>query len=771
MNRNILIYVFLFKSFYFIEVSNQNLTDTLKILIKEAISDDNCSNNIRKYYFNDTESYHHFDALIDYSSKMKNDVGSFINCQMKIHDNSPEYTYFIFQNYESIFHENQKVFFGLCLLNICEDEEYKKIFLKINEILGDFFIKNNSNLEVYNLQKEKDKYKINREKILILLLYSIPLIIMIIQLSFFVFPKLSIFFFRWTVTNSAESIILNSKSKSILSENLINREESNSFLSPVNKKDLFQIESCFSFQQNTENIMNLQINNNSLYNDTGINYIKGIRGFSMIFFIFGNIFIILLHFPVIRPGINIFEFLKENYLGILIIFCLRHIPKIFLSSSGFNLSFKLLCYFDDKLAYESENLSDIESSDDENPSLEILNIQKSVQKLYKTKIFQRNLLNEKDPSKIKLSDYFNFLFIHLYKPFIFILICFYFKYTLQYFIYSLTNFGPLLLVLIKNILDKIECYEIFSHFFLLQDIINLFKLKPQNDFMNVFWLTISEINFTILGSFIVFIGYKNKLSIDYFIVFVIFFICLIKIFYLITHHYSSEFSSFFEDILYGFYSNNQIFGFNFYLIGLFFGLVNYTIQKEIKYKDALHQGKKYLMLPIYFKRICLSSYYVMSNFSYIMMIIIGIIFGFSFSFIIYFQYADYVFKIFSIFDIEVFLFFFHIVLFLSYLKGDNKLFIFLSNKTWIIFNRLYYSFSYLCIPIIIFILYQSETRIKFSYFSFFFYALISGLIIFAFCLAVYIVFELPYRKILKVYLQIKKENNAKIKKFFSLKEK
>ena len=174
MNRNILIYVFLFKSFYFIEVSNQNLTDTLKILIKEGISDDNCSNNIRKYYFNDTESYHYFDVLIDYSSKMKNDVGSFINCQMKIHDNSPEYTYFIFQNYESIFHENQKVFFGLCLLNICEDEEYKKIFLKINEILGDFFIKNNSNLEVYNLQKEKEKYKINREKILILLLYSIP---------------------------------------------------------------------------------------------------------------------------------------------------------------------------------------------------------------------------------------------------------------------------------------------------------------------------------------------------------------------------------------------------------------------------------------------------------------------------------------------------------------------------------------------------------------------------------------------------------------------
>ena len=42
----------------------------------------------------------------------------------------------------------------------------------------------------------------------------------------------------------------------------------------------------------------------------------------------------------------------------------------------------------------------------------------------------------------------------------------------------------------------------------------------------------------------------------------------------------------------------------------------------------------------------MSSYYVMSNFSYIMMIIVDIIFGFSFSFIIYFQSADYVFKIF-----------------------------------------------------------------------------------------------------------------------------
>ncbi len=103
----------------------------------------------------------------------------------------------------------------------------------------------------------------------------------------------------------------------------------------------------------------------------------------------------------------------------------------------------------------------------------------------------------------------------------------------------------------------------------------------------------------------------------------------------------------------------------------------------------------------------------------------------------------------------------HSILFLSYLKGDNQLNIFLSSNKWIIFNKLYFVFSYVCIPIIIFIIYQSETKIKLNYFSLIFYSLICGFIIFAISILVYIIFDLPYRRMLKIYLQKKKEKTSK----------
>ena len=202
---------------------------------------------------------------------------------------------------------------------------------------------------------------------------------------------------------------------------------------------------------------------------------------------------------------------------------------------------------------------------------------------------------------------------------------------------------------------------------------------------------------------------------------------------------------------------------NFYLIGLFFGLVNYTIQKEISYKDILCQKKKLLVLPLKFKLHCLSLKTINNYYFYIVIIFLDILFALFFGFLIDSKnnFSTIVMKIISIFDIEFFLIIFHLILLLNYLKRNNKIYRFLSSNKWIIFNKLYFVFSCVCIPIILFIIYQSETKIKLNYFNLFFYILIFYFMIYVISILVYIVFDLPYRRMLKIYLQKKKEKTSK----------
>ena len=775
MKRNktiFLLLIFFILKFRFLYCYNYtNVINEMKNLIKEIISEDKCSKTISKYYLNNDESEKYFQNLIKYSSISMNEIGSFINCiyindtksQNKVHNN-----YYIFISNNKNNNINNSFIFGLCLLNICNVTEYKNFFLKINDKLDDFFqIKNYSdNFDVFDYEKEYENLQITKN-----ILYSIPILIILIQISFIVFPKITGCLFSCLFANSFDEKINEFKLGLLNDFSNSKSENSNSdSIITINKKKYFEITSCFSFLENLKHIMNFQKDDNTLYNDIGLNDIKGIRGLSIICFIIGNIFTILFQTPLIMKGYSYYHFLNESYLGLIIIFCIRHAPKIFLSCSGLCLSFKILCYFDNLLAYEIESTdNDITTDDDKNYSISNINDENRIKKLFKTKIFERTFLSDKDPLKIKFINCYYFLLIHLYKPFLFILNCFFFKYSFLYFIYYFTNCGPLLIDLIKNILEYMKNYEFVSHFFLFHDLIDLFTAEQNNDniqinFMNIFWLPINEINFTILGSFIIYIGCKKKLPIDYYMLYLFFFILFIKFIYLAFYYFYKQGKQtiFLKDCLFGYSLYNQIFNFNYYLIGLFFGLVNYIIQKGIKYNDILTQKKRLLILPLQFNYSFLSLTNKNCIF-YIFIIIfdmfVALIFGIAFysnNYIIIFLI-----KIFSIFDIELFLIILHSILFLSYLKGDNQLNIFLSSNKWIIFNKLYFVFSYVCIPIIIFIIYQSETKIKLNYFSLFFYSLICGFIIFAISILVYIIFDLPYRRMLKIYLQKKKEKTNK----------
>ena len=787
-NNNIFLFlIFFILKFGILYCNNyNNVIKEIKNLINDTISDDECSKNISNYYLknnNDSEKY--FQDFIQFSSISMNEIGSFINCiytndtksKNKIHNN-----YYIFISNNKNNNINNSFIFGFCLLNICNATDYKNFFLKINNKLDDFFQMNNyiDNFDVFDLEKENENLQITKhiEKFI---LYSIPIIIILIQISFFLFPNITSCLFNCLYPIVVEEKIINDQFNLSLLDDYDNDNNNNNIInsnsdsqSNITNKKLFEISSCFSFIENLKNILNIQRDEQTLYNDIGLNDIKGIRSLSIICFIIGNVFTFLFQTPLIMKGYSYLNFLKESYLGLIIIFCVRHAPKIFLSCSGLCLSFKLLCYFDNLLAYEIEN-SDNENTTDDEINLSISNItnENRVRKLYKTKIFERTFLINKDPTKIRFSNLYNFLLIHLYKPFLFILICFSFKYSFQYFIYYFTNCGPLLVDLIKNILEYMKDYEFISHFFLIHDIIDLFTQNQNNNnniqvnFMNIFWLPINEINFTILGSFIIFIGCNKKVSIDYYMLIFFFFIMLIKIIYVSYYYYYKQdnHTMYIKDCLFGYGLYNQIFNLNYYLIGIFFGLVNYTIQKEIKYLDLLYQKKKLLILPLQFKFYFFSLKFIKNNFFYIFIILLDIFLALFFGFGIYFNDSIMIFiiKLFSICDIELFLIILHLILLLSYLKGDNKLILFLSSNIWIIFNKLYFVFSCVCIPIIIFIIYQSETKIRLNYFNLFFYSLICGFMIYVISILVYIVFDLPYRRILKIYLQKKKEKMNKYK--------
>ena len=763
---------------------NDNIIKEIKYLISNITNDDDqCIKNFTDYYYKSRDSEIYIKDLILYSSKSMNEIGSFINCinqndknnKSKIHNN-----FYIFISNNKNNNINNSFIFGLCLLNICNASEYKNLILKFNDKLDDFFqIKNDrNNFDVFDFEEEHEKLKItnNFNKFI---LNSIPFIIILFQIILILFPKIAGFLFNCLVKNSFEDkVIYYPLINDNISLKLISNDDSENLNSDsshiIDKNQLFQITSCFSFIQNSENIMNLQNDDTTLYNDIGLNYIKGIRGLSIICFIIGNIFTILFQTPLIIKEYSYFHYLDEHYfIGLIIIFCVRHSPKIFLSCSGLCLSYKILCYFDDLLAYEIRNSDNEISTDEErNYSISNINAENRIKQLQKTKIFERNVLINKDPSKIKFIYFHNFLLIHLYKPFLLILIFFFFKYSFQYFIYYFTNCGPLLLDLIKNILEYIKDYEFVSHFFLFRDLIDLFYENQNNDsiqinFMNIFWLPINEINFTILGSILIFIGSKKKISIDYFIFYLFLLILIIKFIYLFISFFYNQNNPkiFLKSCLFGCFLYNQIFNLNFYLIGLFFGLVNYKIQKEISYKDILCQKKRLLVLPLKFKLHCLSLKTINNYQFYILIIFLDIFFALFFGFLIDSKnnFSTIVMKIISIFDIEFFLIIFHLILFLSYLKGDNKIYRFLSSNKWIIFNKLYFVFSCVCIPIILFIIYQSETKIKLNVFSIIFYSLICGFIIFVFSILIYIVFDLPYRRIIKFYLQNTKEKD-KIKK-------
>ena len=105
-------------------------------------------------------------------------------------------------------------------------------------------------------------------------------------------------------------------------------------------------------------------------------------------------------------------------------------------------------------------------------------------------------------------------------------------------------------------------------------------------------MSINEIFFFIFGTLIISIGYKFKFRIDYFIISIIIIIYFGKIFCYLFYFHNEQFYSTLYFFLYGYgaFMLNPLFNLPSFLIGMYFGIVNYSIQRGV---NSLYEKNQY----------------------------------------------------------------------------------------------------------------------------------------------------------------------------------
>ena len=114
---------------------------------------------------------------------------------------------------------------------------------------------------------------------------------------------------------------------------------------------------------------------------------------------------------------------------------------------------------------------------------------------------------------------------------------------------------------------------------------------------------------------------------------------------------------------------------------------------------------------------------------------------------------------FMIYDAEIVVILFNLLTLFFYISGENVFDYFFTHQLWYELDKMYFTYILLLNPVILYILYLGETKIQFNIPNCFLYSLISIIVLFFVVISFYILFELPYKRIIKYNLKI--QNNLK----------
>ena len=348
---SLFIYFFLIKTILLIE-NNKTLKDGFYEIFNEYVKQINLSGlNItdqclfkEKYYPDLNKTYLYYKKLALDSSKSLNDISTYDECmnnRHKIQNNTSNFSYVLiyidkrFTKKLNLSYEHTYLL-AMCMVNNinCEEDDYKKLFLFFyNKYFENFT--NNDRTSIFLLNRTTSIFKYN-----LISFDQIPFYIIIIYIIFYLFKKFIFEFFNICFC----CCLTKGKEK----KNDINEKKNRE------KKVKWQkiMQNIFSFSKNFEIFLSKETEDN-IYNDDGIIYIKGIKGISMILYLFGVLFFNLYNSPLTQKTKESFTNTLESPISFFFYFGLKYSPRILLSCSGFNLFYKFMCYFDEE-SYENK---------------------------------------------------------------------------------------------------------------------------------------------------------------------------------------------------------------------------------------------------------------------------------------------------------------------------------------------------------------------------------------------------------------------------------
>ena len=318
-----------------------------------------------------------------------------------------------------------------------------------------------------------------------------------------------------------------------LSDEHIKINDSNKILNAV-PKWYRVINEFFNFKDNFNELLNFDSDKKIINNMSGLNYILGIMGISIMLLILGHTFLSFMNYPLKDFGYNSFLELIFSPFYILPFIGLRYSPRVIFSCSGYICIYKYLSFLE------------------------------KGEKYY----------------------FLKFFFPQAYKYIYFILIICFGRFSLYHLQKDLTDVGPSWEIFNEQLLKHPKSTTKF-----ILDLFIIKSFKLQTDFkrkigtlFNYFWMPVNEFVFFFFGVSLISIGYNFKLRIDYIIIALIILLYLFKIiFYFCYNHYTETIYTTLYYYLfdYGRLMINPLFNLDYYLIGMYFGLMNYTIQKGI----------------------------------------------------------------------------------------------------------------------------------------------------------------------------------------------
>ena len=521
---------------------SKNCIDSLESFSKES---NNTDVDLRRKEF--------FLKLFLDSSLTKNELHFYDNCKHLSHINnnknlSIDYVYLILSvkneinKHNDIFnktsndYENSFYIYGFCLpfKVVCSSRDYLHLFKILNDNYLHFFINGNSTVRGYLLDK-KDPPKLNILSYIILTFLAIQAFLIVFNYP--IFYLLNKYF----------------KSKKMQNNNDNNKKSYNS------QRWIKKLISCFSFKDNFGELFNYSSNSTEINNYSGLIEIRGLNAISIFLTILGATFIAIYNSPLKLNGSSQIQLLLGNPLYTLVFIGLRFSPRIMLSCSGYTLVYKFLC-----------------------------SIEKNI-------------------------SIFKFIIYQSHKLFIFILLFYFYNYTLNYIIQK--TFGltaiPIWIYFQRFVLGQKEGDNAWSEYeyetdsknisftimknktientTFIGNIENIFGLdifkkkidRIEQNILDYFWILINEIIFFILGICLISIGFKCKIKIDIFIIVFVIVILLAKFvpFFIKTENLFSHSTLYYYMFDYGKVMAKPLYNLPYFLIGLYFGLMNYTLQR------------------------------------------------------------------------------------------------------------------------------------------------------------------------------------------------